>query len=131
MFAVGGTACLLHCGTLTVLLMFQCSAVDWWSSLSSSIFQKHIEVFRETLAFTLKNNLLLTLTEDVQHLLKVLELLYKVSCCFATLDVMTGCVLHKGNPRSMFGKIYTMLLFSGKQVSEVVQITAEHFSFTR
>ncbi|XP_075905855.1 putative E3 ubiquitin-protein ligase HERC6 [Nelusetta ayraudi] len=48
---------------------------DWWSSLSASIFLEHILVFRETLAFILKNNLHV----EVKNLLKVLELLYKAN----------------------------------------------------
>lgn len=70
------------------------------------MFVKHIEVFRETLVFTLKNNLLLTLIEEVNHLLKVLELLYKVSSALSsTLDmILLVCALNKGNQRSMFGK---------------------------
>lgn len=98
-----------YCESSTVR-MFQCCAVDWWSSLSSSTFLKHVEVFRETLAFTLKNNLLWTRNEEVKHLLKVLELLYKVTATLQLWMWLLICVLSKENPRSMFGK-HTQCIF--------------------
>ena len=55
------------------------SAEDWWSSLTPSILKKHILVFKNALAFMLKNGLLVTHNPGVRYLLEVLKLLYKVS----------------------------------------------------
>lgn len=59
--------------------MFFYSAEGWWSSLTPSILLKHILVFRNALAFMLKNGLLATHNPGVKYLLEALELLYKVS----------------------------------------------------
>ncbi|XP_030261753.1 probable E3 ubiquitin-protein ligase HERC6 [Sparus aurata] len=52
---------------------------DWWSSLTPSILKKHILVFKNALAFMLKNGLLLTHNPGVKYLLEVLKLLYKAN----------------------------------------------------
>lgn len=60
-----------------VLLFF--STGGWWSSVSSSILLKHILVFKNALAFMLKNGLLTTHNPGVKFLLEALKLLFKVS----------------------------------------------------
>lgn len=73
---------------LNLLLCF-CFAESFWSSLTPSILLKHIMVFKNALAFMLKNHLLGPHNPDVKNLLEVLKLLYKVSsvyvCCEALL----------------------------------------------
>lgn len=60
-----------------------CSAEDWWSSLTPSMFMKQIMVFKKALAFMLTNGLLETHNPGVKFLLEALKLLYKVSVlCF-------------------------------------------------
>lgn len=56
----------------------------WWSSLTPSVLTRHILVFKNALAFMLKNGLLKTHNPGVKYLLEVLKLLYKVSdvCCY-------------------------------------------------
>nr|XP_046244794.1 probable E3 ubiquitin-protein ligase HERC6 isoform X2 [Scatophagus argus] len=52
---------------------------DWWSSLTPSILTKHIMVFRNALAFMLRNGLLETHSPGVRYLLEALKLLYKAN----------------------------------------------------
>ncbi|XP_041797320.1 probable E3 ubiquitin-protein ligase HERC6 [Chelmon rostratus] len=52
---------------------------QWWSSLTPSMLTKHINVFKNALAFLLKNGLLATHNRGVKYLLEVLKLLYKAS----------------------------------------------------
>ncbi|XP_026171578.1 probable E3 ubiquitin-protein ligase HERC6 isoform X2 [Mastacembelus armatus] len=52
---------------------------SWWSSLPPAILMKHILVFKNGLAFMLKNGLLATHNPGVKFLLKVLKLLYKAN----------------------------------------------------
>ncbi|XP_008284917.1 probable E3 ubiquitin-protein ligase HERC6 [Stegastes partitus] len=52
---------------------------SWWSSLPASILKRHIMVFRNALAFMLKNGLLQTHNPGVRYLLEVLKLLYKAN----------------------------------------------------
>lgn len=51
----------------------------WWSSVSSSILLKHILVFKNALAFMLKNGLLTTHNPGVKFLLEALKLLFKAN----------------------------------------------------
>ncbi|XP_044059535.1 probable E3 ubiquitin-protein ligase HERC6 isoform X2 [Siniperca chuatsi] len=51
----------------------------WWSSLTPSTLTKHILVFKNALAFMLKNGLLATHNPGVKFLLEVLKLLYKAN----------------------------------------------------
>ncbi|XP_034721634.1 probable E3 ubiquitin-protein ligase HERC6 isoform X2 [Etheostoma cragini] len=51
----------------------------WWSSLTPSLLLKHILVFRNALAFMLRNGLLATHNPGVKYLLEVLKLLYKAN----------------------------------------------------
>ncbi|KAM6931735.1 putative E3 ubiquitin-protein ligase HERC4 [Lycodopsis pacificus] len=51
----------------------------WWSSLSPGILMRHILVFRNALAFMLRNGLLATHTPGVKYLLEALKLLYKAN----------------------------------------------------
>ncbi|KAF7662154.1 hypothetical protein LDENG_00243780 [Lucifuga dentata] len=52
---------------------------SWWSSLTPPIMKKHILVFKNALAFMLKNGLLVTHTPGVKYLLEVLKLLFKAN----------------------------------------------------
>lgn len=51
----------------------------WWSTVTPSILRKHIMVFKNALAFMLRNGLLVTHNPGVKLLLEALKLLYKVS----------------------------------------------------
>ncbi|XP_062242183.1 probable E3 ubiquitin-protein ligase HERC6 [Platichthys flesus] len=51
----------------------------WWSSVSASILMKHIMVFKNALAFMLKNHLLTTHNPGIRYLMKALKLLYKAN----------------------------------------------------
>ncbi|XP_038548608.1 probable E3 ubiquitin-protein ligase HERC6 isoform X2 [Micropterus salmoides] len=51
----------------------------WWSSLTPSVLTRHILVFKNALAFMLKNGLLKTHNPGVKYLLEVLKLLYKAN----------------------------------------------------
>ncbi|XP_029923261.1 probable E3 ubiquitin-protein ligase HERC6 [Myripristis murdjan] len=51
----------------------------WLSSLTPSIINKHISVFKKALAFMLRNGLLRTHNPGVRYLLEVLKLLYKAN----------------------------------------------------
>ncbi|CAJ1065607.1 hypothetical protein L3Q82_018869%2C partial [Xyrichtys novacula] len=51
----------------------------WWSSLTPTILTKHIMVFKNALAFLLKNGLLETHNPGVRFLLEALKLLYKAN----------------------------------------------------
>lgn len=62
-----------------MLFFFLCSAEGWWSSLTPSILLKHILVFKNALAFMLRNGLLVTHNPGVKYLLDAIKLLYKVS----------------------------------------------------
>nr|XP_020455771.1 probable E3 ubiquitin-protein ligase HERC6 isoform X2 [Monopterus albus] len=55
------------------------SLKGWWSSLAPSILKKHILVFRNALAFMLKNGLLETHNPGIKYLLEALKLLYKAN----------------------------------------------------
>ncbi|CAG6004363.1 unnamed protein product [Menidia menidia] len=52
---------------------------SWWSSLPASILLKHIMVFKNALAFMLRNNLLKTHNPGVKYMLEALKLLYKAN----------------------------------------------------
>ncbi|XP_034557621.1 probable E3 ubiquitin-protein ligase HERC6 [Notolabrus celidotus] len=52
---------------------------SWWSSLTPAMLTKHIMVFKNALAFMLKNGLLETHNPGVGFLLEVLKLLYKAN----------------------------------------------------
>ncbi|XP_039986682.1 probable E3 ubiquitin-protein ligase HERC6 [Xiphias gladius] len=52
---------------------------DWWFSLKPSILLKHIMVFKNALAFMLRNGLLVTHNRGVKYLLEVLKILYKAN----------------------------------------------------
>lgn len=73
---------LLKSDSVIILLCVFCSAEGWWSSLTPSILLKHILVFKNALAFMLKNHLLATHNPGVKFLLEALKLLYKVSAMF-------------------------------------------------
>ncbi|XP_075956095.1 putative E3 ubiquitin-protein ligase HERC6 isoform X2 [Anarhichas minor] len=51
----------------------------WWASLSPAILMRHILVFRNALAFMLRNGLLATHNPGVKYLLEALKLLYKAN----------------------------------------------------
>ncbi|CAB1456190.1 unnamed protein product [Pleuronectes platessa] len=51
----------------------------WWSSVSPSILMKHIMVFKNALAFMLKNCLLKTHNPGIRYLMKALKLLYRAN----------------------------------------------------
>ncbi|CAJ1065606.1 probable E3 ubiquitin-protein ligase HERC6 [Xyrichtys novacula] len=51
----------------------------WWSSLTPTILTKHIMVFKNALAFLLRDQLLETHNTDVRFQLEALELLYKAN----------------------------------------------------
>nr|XP_019943548.1 PREDICTED: probable E3 ubiquitin-protein ligase HERC6 [Paralichthys olivaceus] len=51
----------------------------WWSSVTPSVLMKHILVFKNALAFMLKNRLLTTHNPGIKYLLEVLKLLYKAN----------------------------------------------------
>ncbi|KAM4565993.1 putative E3 ubiquitin-protein ligase HERC4 isoform 2-T2 [Odontesthes bonariensis] len=52
---------------------------SWWASLPASILLKHIMVFKNALAFMLKNGLLQTHNPGVRYLLEALKLLFKAN----------------------------------------------------
>ncbi|XP_007563091.1 probable E3 ubiquitin-protein ligase HERC6 [Poecilia formosa] len=54
---------------------------SYWSSLSATILIRHIMVFKNVLAFILKNGLLQTHNPGAKLLLKALKLLYKANKC--------------------------------------------------
>ncbi|XP_047195648.1 probable E3 ubiquitin-protein ligase HERC6 [Hippoglossus stenolepis] len=53
--------------------------IGWWSSVSPSILMKHIMVFKNALAFMLKNRLLKTHNPGIRYLMEALKLLYKAN----------------------------------------------------
>lgn len=53
-----------------------------WSSLTPSMLLKHVLVFKNALAFMLKKGLVKSFNAGVKNLLKILEMLYKVSVSF-------------------------------------------------
>ncbi|KAM9359120.1 putative E3 ubiquitin-protein ligase HERC4 [Symphorus nematophorus] len=57
----------------------QTTLKDMWSSLTPSMLMKHILVFRNALAFMLKNGLLVTHNPGVKYLMEALKLLYKAN----------------------------------------------------
>lgn len=66
-----------------------CEGVIWsfptetcWSSLTPSLLLKHILVFKNALAFMLKNGLVKSSNAEVKNLLKILQMLYEVSASF-------------------------------------------------
>uniref|UniRef100_A0A1A7X5F4 HECT and RLD domain containing E3 ubiquitin protein ligase family member 1 n=1 Tax=Iconisemion striatum TaxID=60296 RepID=A0A1A7X5F4_9TELE len=52
---------------------------SWWSSLSAPLLMRHIIVFKNALAFMLRNNLLVTHDPGVKYLLETLKLLYRAN----------------------------------------------------
>ncbi|KAF7219056.1 probable E3 ubiquitin-protein ligase HERC6 [Nothobranchius furzeri] len=52
---------------------------SWWSSLSAPLLTRHIMVFKNALAFTLRSNVLATHKPGVQYLLESLKLLYRAN----------------------------------------------------
>ncbi|KAM6987468.1 putative E3 ubiquitin-protein ligase HERC6 [Tautogolabrus adspersus] len=52
---------------------------SWWSSLTPTLLTKHILVFKNALAFMLKNGLLATHNPGVRYLLEALKLLYRAN----------------------------------------------------
>lgn len=86
-----------------------CSSGGWWASLTPSTLMKHIMVFKNALAFILKNGLLATHNPGAKFLLEALKLLYKVSVFLFQFSV--GLVSHL-----QWNQIYNLSLLSIKNL---------------
>ncbi|XP_070685976.1 probable E3 ubiquitin-protein ligase HERC6 [Pempheris klunzingeri] len=76
---------------------------SWWSSLTPSVLTKHILVFKNALAFMLRNNLLATHNPGVRYLQEALKLLNKANKTGTSYKVPLSTfyveeIIHNVNP---------------------------------